>query len=111
MDEEIDHGPIYMVKRWEVPEDATIQSVVERSFAECLAILRPVVEQLARSPNGTRCFTPLAEGWDASNAHHTVEDVRRWFAELDPAHPAHRERVPFCHPRAIISPPYFDDAS
>ncbi|MDX6563361.1 MAG: hypothetical protein QOD65_3175, partial [Gaiellales bacterium] len=41
--------------------------------------------------------------------HHTVVDVRDWFDALDPAHPAHQERVPFNHPRAIISPPYFDD--
>ena len=107
--EEIDHGPIYMVERWEVPEEATIQSVVERTFAECLEILRPVAEQLGRSAVGTRCFTPIDERWDASNGPCTVEDVRRWFAALPPDHPAHEERVPFCHPRAIISPPYFDD--
>ena len=32
-----------------------------------------------------------------------------WFAALDPDHPAHQERIPLNHPRAIISPPYFDD--
>jgi hypothetical protein len=47
--------------------------------------------------------------WHPTNRNHTVEDVRRWFAALDPDHPAHQERVPFNHPRAIYSPPYFDD--
>ncbi len=109
MDAEIDHGPIYRVDRWEVPEDATIQYVVERSFGDCLAVTAEVAEELARSPDGSGCFTPIDEQWDASNAHHTVEDVRAWFAALDPDHPAHQERIPLNHPRAIISPPYFDD--
>jgi folate-dependent phosphoribosylglycinamide formyltransferase PurN len=109
MDEQIDHGPIYRADRREVPEDATIQDVVERSRADCLAVTGEVAEALGRSPDGSRCFTPIDERWDPVNRHHTVEDVRRWFAELDPAHPAHRERIPLNHPRAIASPPYFDD--
>jgi hypothetical protein len=109
IDEEIDHGPIYRVRRWDVPEDATIQSVAERSYAECLSIYEEVAGELGRSTNGTRCFTPNGERWHPTNRHHTVEDVRRWFEALDPEHPAHRERIPFSHPRAIYSPPYFDD--
>ena len=31
IDEEIDHGPIYLAERWEVPKRATIQGVFERS--------------------------------------------------------------------------------
>ena len=31
VDEEIDHGPIYRVRRWEVDEHATIESVLERA--------------------------------------------------------------------------------
>ena len=42
-------------------------------------------------------------------ASSTIGDVRAWFAALDPDHPAHQERIPLNHPRAIISPPYFDD--
>ena len=109
MDEDIDHGPIYQVKRWEVSEDTTIQSVVERSFAECLTIFEQVAHDLSQSPNGTRSFDPINETWHPTNRNHTVEDVRRWFEALDPAHPAHQERVPFNHPRAIFSLPYFDD--
>ena len=109
MDEQIDHGPIYRVERWEVPEDATIQYVAERSFADCLAVTAEVAEELARSPDGSRCFTPIDEHWDATNCHHTVEDVRAWFAALDPGHPAHQERIVLNHPRTIASPPYFDD--
>ena len=62
-----------------------------------------------RSPDGTRCFQQIDDTWHPTNRHHTVADVRQWFEALDPAHPAHQERVPFNHPRAIISPPYFDD--
>jgi folate-dependent phosphoribosylglycinamide formyltransferase PurN len=109
MDADIDHGPISRVDRWEVSDDATIQSVVERSFADCLAVTAEVAEELGRSPNGTACFTPIDERWDPHNRHHTIHDVRRWFAALDPAHPAHAERIPLNHPRAIMSPPYFDD--
>jgi methionyl-tRNA formyltransferase len=109
IDEEIDHGPIYRVRRWEVDEDATIESVLERSFAECLEIFEEVAEELGRSTIGTRCFPRTDEAWHPTNGHHTAEDVRRWFEALDPAHPAHQERVIFNHPRAIYSPPYFDD--
>jgi methionyl-tRNA formyltransferase len=109
MDEDIDHGPIYRVSRWEVPEDASIQSVVERSFAECLSLYEEAMDELGRSSNGTQCFGPIGEQWHPTNRNLTVADVRRWFAALDPAHPAHQERVPFNHPRAIISVPYFDD--
>jgi hypothetical protein len=83
--------------------------VFERSFADCLVVLDEVCAELSASADGTRCFRPIDERWHPTNAHHTVEDVRRWFAALDPAHPAHQERVPLNHPRAIISPPYFDD--
>jgi methionyl-tRNA formyltransferase len=109
MDEDIDHGPIYEVRRWEVGEEATIQSVVDRTSDECLAVCAHVAAKLARSPDGTRCFQRLGDTWHPTNRHHTVADVRQWFEALDPAHPAHRERVPFNHPRAIIGPPYFDD--
>ncbi len=109
MDAEIDHGPIYRVKRWEVPPDATIQSVVTRAFEECFAALDEVAGELSRSPDGTRSLAVADERWDPANRHHTVEDVRLWFRELDPGHPAHAERVVFNHPRATFSPPYFDD--
>jgi methionyl-tRNA formyltransferase len=109
IDEEIDHGPIYRVRRWQVDEDATIESVLERSLAECLEIFEEVAEELGRSTNGTRCFPRTDEAWHPTNCHHSIEDVRRWFEALDPAHPAHQERVIFNHPRATYSPPYFDD--
>jgi len=109
LDEEVDRGPIYRVRRWEVGPEESIQSVRDRSFVECLSILREVLAELAAGSDGTRCFAPTGESWHPTNRHHTVEDLRRWFAALDPAHPAHRERVPFNHPRAIYSPPYFDD--
>jgi methionyl-tRNA formyltransferase len=109
MDEDIDHGPVYQVHRWEVGEDATIESVVERTYAECLTAFERVTEELGQSSDGTRCFQQIDESWHPTNRHHTVVDVREWFDALDPAHPAHSERVPFNHPRAIISPPYFDD--
>lgn len=109
IDEDIDHGPIYRVRRWEVDEDATIQSVFDRSVAECLEIFEEVAEELGHSTNGTRCFPHLDEAWDPTNGHHTIEDVQSWFAALDPAHPAHQERVMYNHPRTVYSPPYFDD--
>lgn len=109
MDAEIDHGQIYRVERWEVPPDATIQSVLTRSFEEAFAILDQVARELSRSPDGTRTFSAIDETWDPSNRNHTIEDVRLWFRELDPGHPAHAERVVFNHPRATSSPPYFDD--
>jgi len=109
MDEDIDHGPIYEVRRWAVGEDATIQSVLERTSDECLALCAHMVEKVARSPDGSRSFEQLEEKWHPKNRHHTVADVREWFEALPAAHPAHQERVPFNHPRAIIGPPYFDD--
>lgn len=109
MDEDIDHGPIYRVERWEVSEDATIQSVVERSFADCLTVTAQVAHDLSQSSNGTQSFEQIDETWHPTNRNHTVEDVRRWFKALDPGDPAHQERVPLNHPRAILSPPYFDD--
>jgi len=51
----------------------------------------------------------LNEQWHPTNRHHSVEDIRAWFDALAPEHPAHQERVFLNHPRAIISPPYFDD--
>lgn len=109
LDEEIDHGPIYRVKRWEVDEHETIQSVSDRSFAECLTVFEEVAGELAQGTGGTSSLGLSGDTWHPTNRNHTVEDVRRWFAVLDPSHPAHRERVPFNHPRAIYSPPYFDD--
>lgn len=109
IDDDIDHGAIYHVRRWHVDEDATIESVARRSFEECLSVLEHAARTLGQSPDGTRTFDSLDETWDPANRHHTIEDVRRWFAELDPDHPAHGERVAFNHPRATFSPPYFDD--
>jgi methionyl-tRNA formyltransferase len=109
VDEDIDHGAIYSVTRWDVDPDASIQSVARRSFEECLVVLEHAARELSQSPNGTRTFSAIDETWDPSNRHHTVEDVRRWFEALDPNHPAHRERVAFNHPRGTFSPPYFDD--
>ncbi|MEQ8694266.1 MAG: formyltransferase family protein [Gammaproteobacteria bacterium] len=109
IDSEIDHGSIYVVKRWEVPEDETIQSVFERSCAECMTLYKEVCEAIAQGTAGTKCFPPLDEQWHSTNRHHTVADIREWFSGLDAAHPAHQERVWLNHPRAIISPPYFDD--
>jgi methionyl-tRNA formyltransferase len=109
IDEDIDHGAIYHVKRWDVDQDSSIQSVAQRSFAECFMVLEQAARQLSQSPNGTRTFSSMDETWDPTNRHHTIEDVRRWFEALDPSHPAHKERVPFNHPRATFSPPYFDD--
>ncbi len=109
MDEEIDHGPIYMVERWEVGEDETIQSVFERSFQQSLKLYEQVCQTLSQSKNGSKCFTELPERWHPTNRHHTIEDVRKWFSALDPSHPAHTERVWMNHPRGIGSPPYFDD--
>jgi methionyl-tRNA formyltransferase len=109
IDEDIDHGPIYRAKRWDVGENETIQSVAERSFADCLTVWAEVARELGDGSGGTRCLGLIDERWHPTNRNHTVEDLRRWFAALDPAHPAHRERVPFNHPRATYSPPYFDD--
>lgn len=109
VDAQIDHGPIYMAERWEVPASASIEHVFTRSLADCTRLLEVVCERIAQSDQGTRCFTPLAESWDANNRHTPIGEIRRWFSALDPGHPAHRERVFLNHPRAIVNPPYFDD--
>lgn len=109
LDAQIDHGPIYRAKRWEVGEHETIQSVSDRSFAECLAVFEEVAGELARGAGGTRSLGLSGDTWHPTNRHHTVEDIRSWFAALEPSHPAHAERVPFNHPRGTYSPPYFDD--
>ena len=109
VDEKIDHGRIYRAKRWEVDANATIQSVMLHSFAECLQIFKEVTADLGKSTNGTQCLLTTDEHWHLTNRGHTVKDVRKWFEALDPGHPAHNERVIFNHPRAIIHPPYFDD--
>ena len=109
MDEDIDHGPLYEVKRWEVGEDATIQSVVDRTSDECLALCARMAGRLARSSDRI----PLLPDHRRHVAPHKPASHgrgrREWFEALDPAHPAHQERVPFNHPRAVINPPYFDD--
>jgi methionyl-tRNA formyltransferase len=109
VDAEIDHGPIYLAERWEVPADATIQSVYERSVAESTRMLEKVCAGIAAGQNGTKCFTPSADRWDPRNRHTPIQDIRGWFARLDPKHPAHGERVFLNHPRAVVNPPYFDD--
>ena len=109
IDEQIDHGPIYLVERWEVPTTATIQSVLEHSLSDGKRMLQIVCERIAASDVGTQCFSEIDEAWDTGNRNTPIEEMRRWFAQLDPQHPAHAERVYLNHPRAIISPPYFDD--
>lgn len=109
IDEEIDHGPIYAVERWEVGEDDTIESVGEKSEEKCLDLLAFALKKLSASTNGSKCFTQISERWDASNAHHSVADVQAWFRDLDPDHPAHDERVFFNHPKGMMAPPYFSD--
>ena len=109
IDTEIDHGRIYLAERWEVPASATIQSVFEHSVADSLRMLEIVCERIAANDQGTRCFVPIDLQWDLRNRHTPIEEIRRWFAALDPDHPAHAERVFLNHPRAIINPPYFDD--
>ncbi len=109
IDEIIDHGPIYFAERWEVPASVTIQSVFERSIADCTRMLEIVCARIAASNAGTKCFAPSSERWHPTNRHTPMEEVRKWFSALDGNHPAHQERVFLNHPRAIISPPYFDD--
>jgi methionyl-tRNA formyltransferase len=109
MDERIDHGPIYRADRWDVAPDATIASVADRAVAHCLTVFAELVPRLAASREGSASLPRADERWDVANGHHTVEDLRAWFAALDPAHPAHGERVPMNHPRALLRPPYFDD--
>ncbi len=109
IDEQIDHGPIYLAERWEVPASATIQSVFEHSVADSLRMLEIVCERIAAANLGTRCFSASSEQWHPTNRHTPVTQIRQWFADLDPHHPAHQERVFLNHPRAVIAPPYFDD--
>ncbi len=107
--EQIDTGAIYRVRRWDVDVEASIESVMRKSFSESLKILAEVMSELGVSSNGTGCFEYLDENWDLENRHTTIEDIRIWFEELPVGHPARGERVLFNHPRAIIRPPYFDD--
>ena len=72
-------------------------------------MLEVVCERIAASDQGTKCFAPIDEQWDPENRHTPIEQMREWFLKLAPDHPAHEERVFLNHPRAIISPPYFDD--
>ena len=60
MDEDIDHGPLYEVKRWEVGEDATIQSVVDRTSDECLALCARMAGRLAGAPTDPAPSRPSA---------------------------------------------------
>ncbi len=109
IDEDIDNGAIYLVERWEVPISATIQSVLDRSIADSTRMLEIVCERIAASDDGTKCFSVADETWDTGNRDTRIAEIRSWFSKLDPKHPAHDERVYFNHPRAIMSPPYFDD--
>jgi len=109
VDEEIDHGPIYLVERWEVPPTATIQSVFEQSVADSTRMLELVCSRIAAGTNGTKCFAQTTERWHPENRHTPTQEIRRWFAQLASDHLAHSERIFLNHPRAIISPPYFDD--
>ena len=109
IDEDIDHGAIYMVNRWEVGEAETIQAVFEKSCAESMTLYERVCEAVGQSDCGTQCFSATSERWHPTNRHHTVADIRDWFKALDPHHPAHDERIWLNHPHAIMSPPYFDD--
>lgn len=109
IDEVIDHGPIYRAERWPVPETASIAEVAAQSGAQCLDMLAWACSEIAAGDQGTRCFTPSGDRWAPDNRHTRVTEIRQWFAALDPAHPAHAERVFLNHPRAIINPPYFDD--
>ena len=109
IDEEIDHGPIYLVERWEVPSSASIESVFERSVDDSTRILEVVCERIAAGNDGTKCLKPINEKWDPENRHTPMAEIREWFSNLNPSHPAHEERVFLNHPRAIFSPPYFDD--
>jgi len=109
IDEQIDHGPIYAVERWEVGENETIEGVLLKSEEKCREMLEFAAKKLAASPNGTKCFPKIDERWDTSNAHSSVTDIQAWFRDLDPNHPAHNERIFFNHPKGTYSPPYFTD--
>lgn len=109
VDEQIDHGPIYLAERWEVPASYTIQNVFERSVGDCLRVLEVVCERIAGANVGTKCFKPIDEQWHPTNRHTPIAEMRKWFDALPPDHPVRQERIFLNHPRAIISPPYFDD--
>jgi methionyl-tRNA formyltransferase len=109
IDERIDHGPIYAVERWAVPESASIEWVFEDVEEKNRVFLESALDKLSKSADGTRCFTPLDETWDINNAHHTIKDIQSWFRDLDPAHPAHQERIFFNHPKGQMEPPWFTD--
>ena len=109
IDEQIDHGPIYMVERWEVAPTIRIHDVEQQSDEICMKMFEAAVARLGESTNGTGCFERLDEVWNTDTGNFRPEDVRDWFSNLDPAHPAHQERVWLNHPNAIYSPPYFSD--
>lgn len=109
IDEQIDHGPICAVERWEVPATATIQHVFERSVSDSARMLETVCAHISKSDQGTRSFVPLSEQWTVTNRNTSIAEIRQWFSALDSTHAAHQERVFLNHPRAIIAPPYFDD--
>ncbi len=109
IDEDIDHGPIYAVERWEVAEDASIESVMVNNIGKCADMLRFAAKELAASPNGSKCFSQIDEQWAVPNGTYTLTEIQAWFRDLDPDHPAHKERVFLNHPKCMISPPYFSD--
>ena len=107
--QKIDTGAICRVRRWDVDPGDSIESVMRKSFSESLDVLAEVMRELGDSEKGSKCFQTLNENWDPTNRHTRIEEIRSWFTKLTPDHPAHKERVIFNHPRAIIRPPYFDD--
>ncbi len=109
IDAAIDSGPIYAVERWAVGEGDSIKSVMQKSLVRCQAMLAFAVQKLAASTNGSQCFARLDESWDAANGHHGASDVQAWFRDLEPGHPAHKERIALNPPNAIMAPPYFSD--
>lgn len=109
IDKQVDHGDIYFTKRWQVPEDASIQSVEDKSGRECLHALEKVIRIISRHNIGTAALSKLDEKWDINNAHHKLKDIKKWFATLPHNHPAHKERVWFNHPKGLAYPPYFSD--
>ncbi len=109
IDEEIDHGPIYKVVRWDVPEGGTIEGTMMENVGKCAEMLEFAAKELAASSHGTLCFEEIDEQWAFPNGTYTIKEIQEWFADLDPAHPAHQERVFLNHPKSIITPPYFSD--
>ena len=109
IDEEIDHGPIYKVERWEVPGGSSIEDVMVNNMGKCIEMLTFASKELAASSNGTRCFSQIDEKWAFANGHYTLSSIQEWFRDLDREHPAHQERIFLNHPKSMISPPYFSD--